>query len=219
MKKELLSIFFFSAVLFFSPLNANGAVVELTVTIDSLRIPERAEAVVTDDRPDTEFILPSASLVILDKNGDIAQPNIDLYYSGFDNNESSDLMFFKKNSFATTDFTYDVNLAPYQVYIDIPVTKQSVDSTVFTADCSPHTYLIDGVAWYYTAFRINEKEIDNGKGILNIYHVCPRYACNNENECYNNDYLAFEPTNIVRHKGYNIGQFWRSPSIYSINLD
>lgn len=215
MKKILLSILLFYVALFCLPLNVNGTIVELTVTINSLQIPERAEATLIDDRPDTEFILPNATLVVLDRNGDITQPNIDSYNSSFYNYESSGLMYFNKNSFATTAFTYNAELAPYSAVIEIPVTKQEIDSTVFKADCSPHTYLVGGIAWYYTDSSFVIKEIDNEV----IDHVCPENACY-INACHNNQ-LAFDPTHIADYGDrWGMSRYiWRSPSIYYINLD
>jgi len=213
MNKILFSIFFFSALIFCFPLTTLGAVMEMTVTIDSIQIPERAEMVWTTggqtadghlaDRPNTEFGFDYSRITVVDKNISVKALKWFDYTTipgagGFQHP-------MQKDSTLTFAFPYDVALAPYKVYAEVQAQPQG-SSPVLKADC---TLVPSGSNWYvstnylyYNSFKVAAMCPSTMVTVPNS-PVAPCYKC-----------IAFQSAVWYPADGY---YFWRSEPLVTIN--
>jgi hypothetical protein len=155
-KKLLFSILFFSTIFVCFPLPAFGAVMELTVTITSVKIPERAAMIFAPDRPNTEFAIGRGRIAVR-KNSDgslmgyggTTPSHWGRYYVGG---------ILEKDTVTTVTFPYDSNSA-YNVDAEVRVKPASVLDTV---GCRPDCTPISGgyIAYSYDVPVPSENEID-----------------------------------------------------------
>jgi len=194
MKKNQLITLFFLAIFIFSPLITHGATMEVTVTINSLQIPERSTVLLLNDRPNSEFLIGSSvtekgsRLLILDKNNNLIAKPFLIEAPSFNYGH------IFKGSYAVASFTYLAESAPYNAYLEIRVYKQYEGETSFNADCSTYTVATGGTAWYY-----NYISYQNDDGYKNYASKnCPDYNCDG---CYDyRDQILFNPASV---RGYN----------------
>ncbi len=132
MKKILISILFFAALLFCFPSSALGSVIEVTVTITGVQLPQRA--IIMSMPEDTKFYIPD-SRIIITRHSDGA-------IMGVGNLSSNQL---KMDSSTTIAFPYSGVLAPYDIYAEVKV-NTTVGTTVCDAGCGTVT---SGADWAY----------------------------------------------------------------------
>ena len=195
MKKNIYLLLIFISVVFCFPLLAKGAVVEMTVTINDFRIPQRA--VMLGLPLNTVMGTMSARITAVGNDGSvqgIGNFPYDEAYPGVS---------------TTFSFPYSSTLAPYNIYTEIQVDTAS--STACKADC---TKVSTGgsTGWYY----IHPYAGDSHYTIFcwptlpscgyYDWAVCPAAPMST---CGGNNGFALPSASVVN--GY-----WRSPSLYTI---
>ena len=156
MKKTLFSVFFFFA-LFFFPLSVLGAAMEITVTITSVKSPERSAMVLKTDRPNTEFAFPQGSgrITVIRNSNSFVEALAPV--AGY----------VRKDSFATFTMAYGAALAPYNVYLEIQAVAQG-SNVICKADCSS---VPANSGWYYISPFYTSPDLCG--------YYCPVPPCNN----------------------------------------
>lgn len=203
MKKIFFLQLFFLVIIFLFPSTALGVVtdMEITVTITSLQIPERAAMILVSDRPNTEFQIDGARIAIVKNSDGVVQktadfPSVNPYQRSA-----------KKNASITFSFPYVNSMAPFNVYLEIAAVAATVvpgGGMGCRADCSNIPNISD---WYLSSARIYYLPSGGGTPVL---AGCPNPPCTYP-PIYDTPYqVAFAKSNIVN--GY-----WRSPSILTIN--
>jgi len=180
---------------------------ELTVTITSLKVPERAAMILANDPPSVEFGFDNSRItVVRNSNTSIVGAKWFNFVQSFPGTNSFQHPMYA-GATVTFNFPYDATAAPYNVYAEIETSGQG-GSTIYKADCT----LVPGNSgwyWLYTSAYYNN--------FANIAS-CP-------NPPFTGSYLGFiavdttNPQHFVRDIGAGGGwtYFWRSPALFTIN--
>jgi len=180
--KKLSLLIIFSGVFIFCPLVGRAIMIQVTVNIESVLIPERAAMIL---RPlETEFMIRSdTKLVITDKNGVISA--------------ASEVFSWDLSKGATytyiDDIYYNENDAPYKIYLYLKVRPQEEFGDICMADC---TNILEGSGWYYI-----ENVYYDGGGLVGC---CPHPPCNSACSTLNEwvEPIAIDPEHVV-HENNN----------------
>jgi len=209
MKKILLLVISSLITFLFLPAITKAAVMEITVSITSLIVPERTSMVKSAGYPNTELSLDYSRLTIVRRDGG----------DGIVKNTS----FFpydiaEKNSSVTVSFVYD-SVYTYDVYVETQVSKSSGNSYC-EANCN-NVLANDG--WYasYGSLLYNYS-VTGLSGSIS----CPTSLCTGG---YQNR-IAFPSTSVRGYVDYGDDgdvntdllygtswYFWRSPSLFTID--
>ena len=200
--KKILFLFLFSIIFLFAfPLSGFAISYEVTVTITSVKIPERAGMILAPNRPNTEFMIPRAYFTIVDKNDAVAR-RLPGASSGSYYNLLSGLT-------EIITFPYNALFAPYTLNVEA-MTPSSPDTyyNVCAADCST----ISKNSGYYTfqaypKFRKLDSAFD--------YITCPNMCAGGSGYEYN---IALSPENVFQDTvwGNSSYRYWRSPPLLTI---
>src|SRR3989339_1930503 len=186
MKKTLFSIVFLTATLFCLPVPALGAIVQLTVTISSIQIPERAAMLYKSVNKEFAFDGGARVVVVKKSDGTLGTPIAaeEIYHSTYGRG------VLRQGSSAKIAFNYDPTLVPFNVYIEI-VAMTTGGDIYCSAGCIPVSNSYRSATSLYM--------IEGGDV------SCPAPACDSPNSVN----IAFPSGNIFSQKGSN--EYWRSP--------
>jgi hypothetical protein len=207
MKKTLFSIFSFFALLFCFPLSTLGSVMEATVTINSVRIPERSVMAQIPDLPNTEFEIDTSRITIVDSGNIVIKSGnfpTAYYYA------NTLTWALKSGAQVTLSFPYDASKTPYKVYVETQATAQGAN-VVCKADCSP---VAANSGWYYSrggAYFWGDSHGVNGW--MWIYALCTNPPCGSN---YRGN-IAFDPAHVVADSVTPTEKYWRSSVLFTIN--
>ncbi|MCX6720628.1 MAG: hypothetical protein NTW11_02385 [Candidatus Staskawiczbacteria bacterium] len=194
MKKIIFTTLLLSTLISCFPLSAFGAIVEVTATINSVQIPQRAATM--GKSVSTEFYLPNSRMVIAQTNGSVVATG------------SLPSGRLKQGASATFSFAYDPTLAPYNVYAEVSVSN-TAGTAICKADCGNVT---SGASWAYFS---SGSLYYNTAGSWSIAS-CPATTDSPPSQCTassaNSSLIALDTAKVVN--GY-----WRSPTIYTITLN
>lgn len=178
---------------------------ELTVTIDSVMIPQRSVLDFAIDRPDSQYLLMGARLSIIDRNETFIvtqkffEPVDEEYYA-------LPMGYLSKGYYATIGFPYNALQAPYESYIEIRAYPQG-DVIGCTADCSPIPIDLE---W----FNIGEaRRWLPGTGNGTDWSFCPRPYCPGTIEG-----LTGRGAGIIVDKKYIVSQYYDKDA-NNVNID
>ncbi|MEI7424668.1 MAG: hypothetical protein WCK10_00925 [Candidatus Staskawiczbacteria bacterium] len=198
MKINLLLIFLCLVVIIFSPLNVRAVIMEVSVTVNSFTVPERSLIDFEIDRPETEYRTSSGRISVVDKNNNFIITND---FTGVGS-------YIYNGATANASFPYETYGAPYNVYIEMRVTKYP--GTICKANCVES---IADAGWYMTPTfsYLNRNESWTSSSCGGSAFVA--------NTCGSN--IAVSPTFIIPeyYEGSNIigNYYFRFPAIYTIN--
>jgi len=199
MKNNILLILFSLPIIFCFPLSADAAVMELTFTVSSLNIPERAAILTSSNYPDTEFLLRQARIVAM-----VGTSVKAIKY--FPKNSNGDV---QEGESLIITFPYSVGTS-YDLHLEVRGWNQG-SNIMCTVKCDVIPANSNQcVAWdsvYYKNFS------PSGSA------SCPSTTCSGSNyrdrlsfagPCYG--YYDYNST-----KSGTTYYFWRSPTILTIN--
>jgi len=193
MKKIIFIALILSIVIFCFPSSALGAVMEMTVTITNLQIPERSAMVYQN--------VNSELRIYCAWDGNDCRINVlrDDDSSPVAYGDALSAEHFKAGFSKTMSFTYD-NSKQYSVHVELRASSQG-SNVICKSDCTP---VAGGSGWYYSN---GSPELASGAAYL----VCPSIACNGTSTTRYK--IAFDPANTVLVGGI---RWWRSPSLCTI---
>jgi len=199
-KKIIFSIFVLPVLFFLSPVSASAATIEVTITITSVTIPVRSEALLISDRPGTGFSFYGSSRIAIVRGSTQTIERTAWLESSIGTAGEN----LKESAKATLSFPYDAAGAPYTVHAESYVSNQD-DYIICKADC---TTVPANSEWYYVG--------------LGYYHVlepyigwrdslrCPSSLCGGYSDMRAR--LAIDPANVFNN-------YWRSQTLFCIDLE
>jgi len=197
---------------FWFPLPVFGAVMEVTVTITSMKIPQRAGAALAPDRPNTEFRINNMRITVVNRDDDVVARSWFNIQAGTE---------------ATVYFPYDNTKTPYHIYLEhraygpangygLPEGEEGV--IMCRADCSNVVDAPGVVAdeWFYLGgveYSSCQPSYDPS-----CHASCPYPACSASYDpvFVNLDGLAVDPVNVI-WSPYDDDYVWRSPVLFTID--
>ncbi len=199
--KKILFLISLSIICFpLFPLSGLAAVYEVTVTINQVRVPERA-AMMLKDPSSTKFKMNGASRITIVQHS----PNDTPLDSDGTVKANRTIAFYDGQS-AGVSFSYDSSVATnpkYAVYIESLVSAQGT-LIKCRADCSP---VAANSGWYYEDFNYDYT------GVPNWDHAdCPNPPCTGDTRS-----IAVDPIHVVSDSVTPSTKYWRSPAIATIN--
>jgi len=192
-KKILLSILFL-IVFFCFPRSAFGANLDITVTINSVRIPERSAMVRASDLPNSEFVFSYGRIVVVNKNDSIVA-------------RSDFLTGIRAGAGATISFSYNTAEAPYNIHIEVRAFGEAGGDSLCPADCSISPA---GFGGYFIQFYLLDPDVSP---VNNPY--CPWSSPCGQ---VGGQYMGVDSANVKFDS--SLGRhYWRLPAIFCIDIE
>jgi len=188
MKKILLAIIFLSVIIFVAPAPVFGAAnMEVTVTITSFQIPERAAYLLYEDPSNTEFGIEKSRITVVRNRDNLVVGSMDF----------APLGRMAKNASVVIPFSYIANDAPYNIHAEIRVESTPAGYTAAKADCS--LVVLSSSEWYKTYTTLKNNVWQETSFCLNAGN-------------YGN-YLAVPASSVILGGSF---YYWRSPVLFTI---
>ena len=191
MKKILFFVaLIFVATLCFPPV-ASAAVMQLTVTINNIQIPERSAMLLKD--VNTEFQFSYARIAVVNNSNSVVG--------------ASTPTTIQKNYSTTVSFSYN-NSTPFSVYLERRVQLVTAMYGSCKADCT----FIANTSWYNFEGKYILYDVNGDVASINNAS-CPAPCLIGGGY---NRYIAVDPAHVVTPSD-TTSKYWRSPALFVIN--